>query len=161
MSIFNEIWSDIADVTNFVDPGTPLDDEATQRGTSVYLVERRIDMLPKPLTEGTELIYLGWSLKPLPFPVWISFMCRYLFSAVWCGETSFLCYLGMLYLILKEWIGYLFHPTTQPPTAKPPTPFKRIKKMKNLTEAYQLPKMTPEVGDYLVYLVCSLFIDFS
>lgn len=43
---------DIADVTNFVHPSTPLDDEASQRGTSVYLVERRIDMLPKPLTEG-------------------------------------------------------------------------------------------------------------
>lgn len=51
---------DIADVTNFVHPGTPLDDEATQRGTSVYLVERRIDMLPKPLTEGTfPLSYLA------------------------------------------------------------------------------------------------------
>lgn len=50
--IFNKIHSDIADVTNFVHSGTPLDDEATQRGTSVYLVERRIDMLPKPLTEG-------------------------------------------------------------------------------------------------------------
>ncbi|KAF5947884.1 hypothetical protein HYC85_013841 [Camellia sinensis] len=43
---------DIVDVTNFVHPGTPLDDEATQRGTSVYLVERQIDMLPKPLTEA-------------------------------------------------------------------------------------------------------------
>jgi exoribonuclease II len=49
---FNHFLSDIADVTNFVFPGTPLDDEASQRGTSVYLVERRIDMLPKPLTEG-------------------------------------------------------------------------------------------------------------
>ena len=52
MLTFNDIKSDIADVTNFVHPGTPLDDEASQRGTSVYLVERRIDMLPKPLTEG-------------------------------------------------------------------------------------------------------------
>lgn len=33
-------------------PGSPLDEEASQRGTSVYMVERRIDMLPKPLTEG-------------------------------------------------------------------------------------------------------------
>jgi len=49
---YNVINLDIADVTNFVHLGTPLDDEATQRGTSVYLVERRIDMLPKPLTEG-------------------------------------------------------------------------------------------------------------
>ncbi|XAR73670.1 Exoribonuclease II [Bertholletia excelsa] len=46
-----EVGVHIADVTNFVHPGTPLDDEAAQRGTSVYLVERRIDMLPKPLTE--------------------------------------------------------------------------------------------------------------
>ncbi|KAB1201993.1 Exosome complex exonuclease RRP44 [Morella rubra] len=47
-----EVGVHIADVTNFVHPGTPIDDEAAERGTSVYLVERRIDMLPKPLTEG-------------------------------------------------------------------------------------------------------------
>ncbi|XP_010548201.1 PREDICTED: exosome complex exonuclease RRP44 homolog A [Tarenaya hassleriana] len=46
-----EVGVHIADVTNFVLPDTPLDDEASKRGTSVYLVERRIDMLPKPLTE--------------------------------------------------------------------------------------------------------------
>ncbi|GAQ85435.1 Ribonuclease II/R family protein [Klebsormidium nitens] len=46
-----EIGVHIADVTNFVHPETPLDLEAADRGTSVYLVERRIDMLPKPLTE--------------------------------------------------------------------------------------------------------------
>lgn len=57
MFIFINIQLDIADVTNFVHPGTPLDDEATQRGTSVYLVERRIDMLPKPLTEGEFFSY--------------------------------------------------------------------------------------------------------
>ncbi|KAL8508009.1 hypothetical protein ACS0TY_018535 [Phlomoides rotata] len=43
---------DIDDVTNFLHHGAPMDDEAAQRGTSVYLVERRIDMVPKPLTEG-------------------------------------------------------------------------------------------------------------
>ncbi|GAU42819.1 hypothetical protein TSUD_185770 [Trifolium subterraneum] len=52
LRVFSVDPPDIADVTNFVFPGTPLDDEASQRGTSVYLVERRIDMLPKPLTEG-------------------------------------------------------------------------------------------------------------
>nr|CAB3502140.1 unnamed protein product [Digitaria exilis] len=46
-----EVGVHIADVTNFVHPGTPLDEEAAQRGTSVYLVGQRIDMLPKPLTE--------------------------------------------------------------------------------------------------------------
>lgn len=48
---------DIADVTNFVHPGMALDNEAAQRGTSVYLVERRIDMLPKPLTEGIYILF--------------------------------------------------------------------------------------------------------
>jgi len=40
----------IADVTNFVHPDTPLDLEAASRCTSVYLVDRRIDMLPQLLT---------------------------------------------------------------------------------------------------------------
>ncbi|KAL4165878.1 hypothetical protein KRP22_014585 [Phytophthora ramorum] len=36
----------IADVTHFVAPDSPLDKEAADRGTSTYLVERRLDMLP-------------------------------------------------------------------------------------------------------------------
>eukprot|EP00252_Welwitschia_mirabilis_P011880 TRINITY_DN2640_c0_g1_i1.p1 TRINITY_DN2640_c0_g1~~TRINITY_DN2640_c0_g1_i1.p1 ORF type:complete len:721 (-),score=131.74 TRINITY_DN2640_c0_g1_i1:134-2296(-) len=57
----------IADVTNYVHPGTPLDDEASQRGTSVYLVERRIDMLPKPLTE--DICSLRANVERLAFSV--------------------------------------------------------------------------------------------
>jgi len=38
--------TDIADVTHFVKPGTPLDEEAAIRGTTVYLVNKRVDMLP-------------------------------------------------------------------------------------------------------------------
>jgi exosome complex exonuclease DIS3/RRP44 len=41
----------IADVTHFVKPGSAVDVEAANRCTSVYLVDRRIDMLPKALTE--------------------------------------------------------------------------------------------------------------
>ncbi|KAI3892292.1 hypothetical protein MKX03_030694 [Papaver bracteatum] len=62
-----EVGVHIADVTNFVHPGTPLDDEATQRGTSVYLVERRIDMLPKPLTE--DICSLRSDVERLAFSV--------------------------------------------------------------------------------------------
>jgi len=40
----------IADVTNFVKAGTPLDREGAERATSVYLVNRRVDMLPRLLT---------------------------------------------------------------------------------------------------------------
>jgi len=40
----------IADVTHFVKPDTALDREASARCTSVYLADRRIDMLPRLLT---------------------------------------------------------------------------------------------------------------
>lgn len=46
-----ELGVHIADVTHFVHPGTPLDAEAAVRATTTYLVQRRIDMLPKALTE--------------------------------------------------------------------------------------------------------------
>ncbi|KAL1817405.1 hypothetical protein DCAR_0521835 [Daucus carota subsp. sativus] len=62
-----EVGVHIADVTNFVHSGTPLDEEATQRGTSVYLVERRIDMLPKPLTE--DICSLRADVERLAFSV--------------------------------------------------------------------------------------------
>ncbi|XP_061373470.1 exosome complex exonuclease RRP44 homolog A-like [Gastrolobium bilobum] len=62
-----EVGVHIADVTNFVHPGTPLDKEAAQRGTSVYLVERRIDMLPKPLTE--DICSLRSDVERLAFSV--------------------------------------------------------------------------------------------
>lgn len=41
----------IADVTHFVEAGSALDQEASSRSTSTYLVERRLDMLPGMLTE--------------------------------------------------------------------------------------------------------------
>lgn len=64
-----EVGVHIADVSHFVKPRNPMDAEAKVRGTTVYLVDKRIDMLPPLL--GTDLC----SLKP--------YVERYAFSAIW------------------------------------------------------------------------------
>jgi ribonuclease R len=45
-----EVGVHIADVTHYVKPGTILDEEAFDRATSVYLVDRTIPMLPERLS---------------------------------------------------------------------------------------------------------------
>ena len=45
-----EVGIHIADVTHYVRPGTLLEKEARERGTSVYLVDRTIPMLPEVLS---------------------------------------------------------------------------------------------------------------
>ena len=62
-----EVGVHIADVTHFVQPGSPLDREAAARATTVYLVDRRIDMLPGLL--GTNLCSLRGGETRLSFSV--------------------------------------------------------------------------------------------
>ena len=64
-----EVGVHIADVSHFVKPDNAMDAEASLRGTTVYLVDKRIDMLPMLL--GTDLC----SLKP--------YVERYAFSTIW------------------------------------------------------------------------------
>jgi exosome complex exonuclease DIS3/RRP44 len=64
-----EIGVHIADVSHFVKPNNAMDTEASLRGTTVYLVDKRIDMLPMLL--GTDLC----SLKP--------YVERFAFSTIW------------------------------------------------------------------------------
>jgi len=60
-----EVGVHIADVTHFVKPNTAMDREAAKRGTTVYLVDKRIDMLPELL--GTNLCSLRSNVDRLAF----------------------------------------------------------------------------------------------
>ena len=64
-----EVGVHIADVSHFVKPNNAMDNEASIRGTTVYLVDKRIDMLPTLL--GTDLC----SLQP--------YVERFSFSCIW------------------------------------------------------------------------------
>jgi ribonuclease R len=75
----------IADVSYYVRPGTALDEEAYKRGTSVYLVDRTIHMLPERLSADL------CSLKPhedrLTFSVVFQIDTQARIKSVWMGKS--------------------------------------------------------------------------
>ncbi|XP_044741545.1 exosome complex exonuclease RRP44 [Chrysoperla carnea] len=64
----------IADVSHFVRPNTAIDAEAKNRGTTVYLVDRRIDMVPELLS--SDLCSLRENVE------------RFAFSCVWALDKN-------------------------------------------------------------------------
>ena len=78
-----EIGIHIADVSHYVQPDSILDEEAYQRATSVYLVDRVVPMLPEILSNG------ACSLMPHEE--------KYTFSAVFTVNEKM--------EIQKEWFG--------------------------------------------------------
>lgn len=69
-----EVGVHIADVSYFVKPGTALDQEAANRGTTVYLSDRRIDMIPELLSSNLCSL--------------IQHQDRLAFSAIWRMQKS-------------------------------------------------------------------------
>jgi len=78
-----EIGIHIADVSHYLQPGTILDDEAYERATSVYLVDRVVPMLPEVLSNN------ACSLRPNEE--------KYTFSAVFKMNSKA--------EVVEEWFG--------------------------------------------------------
>ena len=80
-----EVGVHIADVSYYVRPGSAIDEEAYQRGTSVYLVDRTIPMLPEKLCNNV------CSLRPdeekLTFSVVFEMDDEATILSHWIGKT--------------------------------------------------------------------------
>jgi len=80
-----EIGIHIADVTHYVQTGTPIEDEAQERATSVYLVDRTIPMLPEKLSN------MVCSLRPdeekLTYSVVVEMNSNARVLKSWIGKT--------------------------------------------------------------------------
>ncbi|KAG7667487.1 hypothetical protein KSW81_001192 [Nannochloris sp. 'desiccata'] len=83
----------IADVSHFVTPATPLDEEAAVRSTSVYLVDRVIPMLPRLLCE--ELCSLNPGVDRLAFSIIWEMDSKGNIKSTWAGRTI-ICSCGKL-----------------------------------------------------------------
>lgn len=80
-----EIGVHIADVSHYVLPGTIVDKEAQERGTSVYLVDRTVPMLPEKLCN--KLCSLRPHEEKLTFSVVVEMTPRGKIESRWFGRT--------------------------------------------------------------------------
>jgi ribonuclease R len=80
-----EVGIHIADVSHYVVEGEPLDDEARERGTSVYLVDRVIPMLPEVLSN--DLCSLRPNEDRLAFSAIFELTADAEIQNAWYGQT--------------------------------------------------------------------------
>ena len=103
----------IADVTYFVEEDSPLDKEARNRSTSVYLVDRRYDMLPPQLSADLCSLHAKrdrlavsvlWELSPLDYAV----------KKVWFGRTVIHSVAALTYTQADEMLSSTYDPAHYP-----------------------------------------------
>lgn len=80
-----EVGVHIADVSHYVTPGTLVDKEAQERGTSVYLVDRTVPMLPEKLSN--KLCSLRPNEEKLTFSAVFEITPKARVCGVWLGRT--------------------------------------------------------------------------
>jgi len=80
-----EVGVHIADVSYYVKPGSAIDREAYERGTSVYLVDRTIPMLPEKLCN--EVCSLRQDEEKLCFSVVMEMDSKAKVRKTWMGKT--------------------------------------------------------------------------
>lgn len=80
-----EVGVHIADVSHYVTPGSAIDREAYERGTSVYLVDRTIPMLPEKLCNGVCSLSAG--SDKLCFSVVLQMDSSAKVHNIWFGKT--------------------------------------------------------------------------
>lgn len=81
-----EVGVHIADVTHYVTPGSIVDEEARKRGTSVYLVDRTVPMLPEKLSN--KLCSLRPNEEKLTFSAVFEMSPLGAVKAQWFGRTA-------------------------------------------------------------------------
>jgi len=80
-----EVGIHIADVSHYVQPGMSIDKEASDRATSVYLVDRTIPMLPEVLSN--DLCSLNPNVDRLTFSAVFTFNAKNEIVDEWYGKT--------------------------------------------------------------------------
>ena len=80
-----EVGVHIADVSHYVKPGSAIDREAYERGTSVYLVDRTIPMLPEKLCN--DVCSLRQDEEKLCFSVVMEMDAKAKVLGSWMGKT--------------------------------------------------------------------------
>jgi len=114
----------IADVTYFVKPNTPLDEEAKKRATTVYMVHRSIPMLPRLLSD--DMCSLVPGEDRLAFSVmWRMERTGKVLEEPWFGRTIIRSCAKMSYEAAQEMLDGCFVPQTsssplQSADGKPP-----------------------------------------
>ncbi|GAM29330.1 hypothetical protein SAMD00019534_125060 [Acytostelium subglobosum LB1] len=81
-----EIGVHIADVSHFVREGSPLDQEARRRGTTIYLPDRRFDMLPAVLSEDVCSLRGGFPRCAMSV-IWTFDLSTMTITDTWFGRT--------------------------------------------------------------------------